>query len=162
MTRRRRWLLAVLAVVLVLGAALWSAAHTTLAGGGESPPPIDSEALIGACWAISEQKRASGITNEMRAGAAASIECLERAVLQQAQALFNPDALAALKLEGKLDQINEAYGGYYWSLYNENRECPCGTMYQVFHLSALAGLVEQMIRDTVRQPNEYGFRGTTG
>ena len=43
-----------------------------------------------------------------------------------------------------------------WRLYNEHEGCtPCGTMYRTYDVGAEARLLEQILRDAVKQRNRY-------
>jgi len=50
----------------------------------------DAKTLIDGCWEISRKDRESGVTGQMRNGAANTVGCLEKTVLDQLQYLF-PD-----------------------------------------------------------------------
>lgn len=130
------------------------------AGGTEHFEPIDSEAMIEKCWALSKEDRDSGVTGRMRSGAANTIGCLEKVVLDQLQPLF-PDGKYMSRKQARehLDRIRIGVQKLYWSIYNEHVGCDpfCGTIYQVFHLSPNARILEDMIRALVRQRKEYGL-----
>jgi hypothetical protein len=148
----RRW-----PAVLLTLAMLSLSTAPTLAGGDEPFDPIDAQKLIDACWAISKEKRDSGVTGKMREGSAITAGCFHQVIIEQAEAIFEPEYLEKVQIEKRLDQLADAYQGIYWSLYNEHRGCgiSCGTMYHVFHLGAYTGLLQKMIRDMVSQRNKY-------
>ena len=120
----------------------------------------EAQTLIDACWEISRKDRESGVTGRMRNGAANTVGCLEEAVLDQLQHLF-PDGkpLSREKAQEHLDRIQIGVQKLYWSIYNEHAGCDpfCGTMYQVFHLSPNARILEDIIRTLIRQRKEYGL-----
>ena len=156
---RTYWKLKLLCVL----SGLWTAVSmpTAMAGG---PPfePIDAETLIQPCWAISEEKRASGVTALMRKGTLETVLCLERVILDQVEILF-PDGkyLSRAQAQEKLKRLRFAYGSLYWFIYNEHQGCDpsCGTMKYVFHLAENAALLEKMIRDMMEQRNQYEING---
>lgn len=147
-------------VILILPTAL-------LAGSNESYvtfESIDAEKLIAECWAISDARRATGITGMMRYGAADSVGCLEKVVSDQAEAMFEPETVSKNDIQDWLDSILEGYQKFYWAIYNSHRGCSpqCGTIYHVFHLSKHASLLEKMIRDMAKQRNKYEIGSGTG
>ncbi len=128
------------------------------AGGREPFEPIDAEALIDACWAISREDRDSGVTARMRSGGLKTGLCLEDVIVSQAKEMFETDDLERIKVREKLDQLRNSYGGLYWSIYNEHNGCsPCGTHGQVLHVLRYATLLESMIRDIVEERNDLRF-----
>ena len=128
--------------------------------GAEQKTIPDAQVLIDACWEISRKDRESGVTGRMRNGHADTIVCLEEVILDQLQPLF-PDGeyLSRQKAREYLDMIQIGVQKLYWSIYNEHAGCDpfCGTIYQVFHLSPNARILEEMIRRLVRQRKEYGL-----
>ena len=144
-------------VLLVLTAAV--ASSHAKAGGNEPFEPIDAKALIDACWAISQDKRDSGVTALMRQGGAMSVRCLKDVILDQAQAMLEPQVLSRRQVKEKLDKIGNAYGSLYWSIFNEHRKCSrwCGTDRHVYHLARYGGLLEKIIQDMVNERNEVKF-----
>ena len=89
-----------------------------------------------------------------------TIRCLQSAIRDQAKALFDEETLDSMNLEEQLTKIREGYGGLYWAIYNQHKACglprmACGTFYHVFHVAALSSLLEDIIRDMVKQRNEY-------
>ncbi len=153
---RTYWKLKLLCVL----SGLWTAVSIpTAMAGGKPFQLIDAEALIKACWAISEVKRASGVTGLMRKGAAETVGCLKEVILDQVEIMFEPEYLSREQATKELDRIRDAYQGLYWSIYNGHRGCDpsCGTMKHVSHLAENASLLEKMIRDMIAQRNEYKF-----
>ena len=130
-----------------------------LAGGGPFEP-IDAQPLIDACWALSAEDRDSGVTARMRSGGARSIGCLEGVIRDQAEALFDEETLNSLNLEDQLTKIAKGYQTLYGAIYNRHTACglprmECGSFYHVFHLGKHSYLLEEIIRDMVKQRNEY-------
>lgn len=142
-------------VLLVLVLAIVSS-HAK-AGGNQPFEPVDAEKLIKACWDISEEARASGVTAVMRSGTLDTVLCLEQVILDQVEVLFEPEYLSRTEAQKKLKRTRMAYGGLYWSIYNEHRGCDpmCGTIRHVFHLAENARILEKMIRDMVKERNEF-------
>lgn len=144
--------------VLVLAVIAWGSvatANPARAGEGDEPGSERErvESAIQACWALSERERALGSTAAMRHGAAVSIACLERALQNELRALLTASSYAELDLPKRLESLSDSYQSIYWQLYNGSRpdESWRGTMYQVFHLSAYARLLESMIRDAAAE-----------
>ncbi len=129
------------------------------AGGREPFEPIDAEALIDACWAISREDRDSGVTAGMRSGTARTAECLENVVYDQARAMFDLKRHPLREIRERIALIREGYQKFYWSLYNEHKMCRlwCGTDKHVYHISYYAKLLEEIVRDMVSERNEVGF-----
>lgn len=130
-----------------------------LAGGDDSPgapfQPLDAQAMIDACWAMTYEQRL-GSTVDTREGIFASVVCLEEQILAQFAALLPPTTLSRLTAAHKLETIREAYTDLYWHIYNENKGCGfCPTQYYSSDLSAWADVLERMLRDTVEQRNRY-------
>ena len=153
---KTRFPLPTIFLFLALGAGQFvSPSHAWSATRKDVP---EAQTLIDACWEISRKDRESGVTGRMRSGSADTIGCLEEIVLDQVDALF-PDGkyLSRRKAREYLDMIEIGVQKLYWSIYNEHVGCDpfCGTMYQVFHLSPNARILEDMIRALVRQRKEY-------
>ncbi len=142
-------------VLLVLVLAITSS-HAK-AGGNQPFEPVDAEKLIKACWDISEEERTSGAIRIMRYGAAKSAGCLEEVILDQVEVLFEPDDLSREQAQKHLDQLQNAYQKLYWAIYNDHRGCyrRCGTARQVLDPAVYAHLLEKMIRDMVKERNEF-------
>ena len=138
------------AVAALLAVLLWP-------GAMHGYEPVDAKPLIEAFWAISEEKRASGVTGTMRYGATESVDCLEKVVIEQVRYMFHEVDLPPAQAQKWLDQMNIGHMKLYWAIYNDHRGCNlmCGTMYQLFHLPAHADVLEKIIRDMVDVRNEY-------
>jgi hypothetical protein len=128
-----------------------------LAAGAASPDwaEIDPEPLIDRCWSISQEDRDSGVTVLMSQGAANTIDCLEEEIVRHATAFFktkNEEEIRQL-----VSDLDKPYAEFYWVMYNENKGCEpsCGSMYHMFHVGALASLLENILRDLVSQRNYY-------
>ncbi len=129
------------------------------AGGTEPFEPIDSEAMIEKCWALSKEDLNSGVTGRMRSGTMKTVRCMQNEIVEQAGEMFEPDVLSRQEVRDKLDKIRNGYGSLYWSIYNEHKRCgaECGTDRQVYHLGAYTALLEDIVRDMVRERNEMKF-----
>jgi hypothetical protein len=121
--------------------------------------PVDAKSLIKACWAISEEQRASGATGTMRHGAARTVGCLEQVVIEQVHFMFDETSLSPTKAQEWLGQLRIGIQKLYWAIYNGHRGCDpmCGTMYYLFHLPRNADVLERMIRDMADVRNDYGL-----
>lgn len=117
-----------------------------------------AQKVIDACWQLSEKDRDSGITANMRGGAANSIGCMERVLLKLVSGyLFKKQPEKVKEFEGYLDSLRVGYHGITWDLYNSHDECPCGSMYHLFHLSDHARVIEGILRTAFEQIYEYGL-----
>ena len=125
------------------------------AGGGGPFEPVDSDAMIGACWDETYEFRA-GTTVDAREGILLSALCLEEHILDQFEVLFPPSVLTREEAAKHLEAIRTSYGSLYWKLYNEHRGCGfCGTQHYTSHVAAHARLMEQILRAAVDQRNRY-------
>ena len=128
--------------------------------GGEAPfTPIDPDALVNACIKKSQPDFDSGVTTRMRKGGAKLVRCFKQIILDQADDMIEPSYLSREDLLSYLDMISLGYGKLYWSLYNEHKQCDrwCGTDKHLYHLGKINGLLEQIIRDMIRERNEVRF-----
>ena len=133
---------------------------TAARAGGEVPfTPIDPDALVNACIKKSQPDFDSGVTTRMRKGGAKLVRCYKQIILDQAADMIEPSYLSREDLLSYLDMISLGHQKIYWSLYNEHRKCDgvCGTYRQVLHLGKINGLLEQIIRDMIRERNEVRF-----
>jgi len=136
-------------------------ASPALAGGLEQPAepfePIDAQALIDACWEMTyEQRLASNA--DAREGIFLSALCLEERILDQLDALFDPETLSRQEAAAQLKSIRDSYAALTWKLYNEHEGCPfghCGTIFYTAHVSAVARFMEDLLRKAVDQRNRY-------
>ena len=121
--------------------------------------PVDADALTEACRKISnEMAMNTGVTGLIRWGILRSAICLEYVILDQVAIMFESEYLSRQEMRKKIDDIRNAYGSFYWSLYNGHRGCePCGTMNQVVHLFAYTELLKGMVKDIIRQRQRYGL-----
>ena len=73
--------------------------------------------------------------------------------------MFEPNILSRQDVRDKLRKISEGYQTLYWSIYNEHKRCgvECGTDREVYHLGAYTALLEDIIRDMVRERNFMKF-----
>ena len=152
-------------IVRTLGIALASfaliAAGEPGARNGETPEtaPANPEAqkIIDGCWKISQEKRDSGVTPEMREGAADTVACLEKAIVDQTEILFDAQTQSRKEAQGQIDRLREAYEGYYDALLNHNRGCApdCGSENQPGPNIEYAKLLEKMLRDMFDVREEY-------
>ena len=117
----------------------------------------DAGDLGPACWDISDNMRETGIVTMMRWGIARTVSCIEHVLLDQVAVAFEPRFLSRRDMRKKLDNIRNAYGSFYWSLYNEHRGCGCEMHFNTRHLRAYAELLREMLRDLTRQRQEYGL-----
>lgn len=122
---------------------------TASAGGAPESAQERTEAAIEACWALSQADRDTGVTSQMRHGAVVSARCLEGVLQDELQGLLDDNTLARLDLPTQIEALRNSYGSIYWELYNGGRRDGewRGTMYQLFHVSNYAALLEKMIRD---------------
>ena len=148
------------AIMVSVALLIAYAFQPAVAGSKTSKDIPDAQNLIDGCWEISRKDRESGVTGRMRSGAAKTVGCMEETVLDQLQPLF-PDGkyMSRKQAQEHLDRIRIGVQKLYWSIYNEHVGCEsfCGTIYQVFHLSPNARILEDMIRALVRQRKEYGL-----
>ena len=116
----------------------------------------DASDLGPACWDISDNMRDTGIVTMMRWGIVRTVRCIEYVILDQVEVAFDPKHLSRQDMREKLDDIRNAYGSFYWSLYNELRDCDCDVSFNTYHLRAYAALLQEMLRDVTRQRQKYG------
>ena len=123
--------------------------------------PTAAQQIIDACWALSEDNRASGNTPRMRTGALDSALCMEDAILSLVSRYLNkndPDILSQYRED--LDKIRAGYGHMMWNLYNDHDGCHagCGTLFHVFHNDFYAHLLEDILKKTVKQIQDYDLQ----
>lgn len=126
------------------------------ANGGRRPwTEIDAQAAIERCWTVGQDKRDSGTTPVMREGTEETIECLEAEIMRHTSEFFI--AKDAAEVQDRLDTAHKSLRGLYWALYNNNQACSpsCGTMYYVLPASEIAGLWEDILRNIIRERNQY-------
>jgi hypothetical protein len=123
---------------------------------GSSWEEIDADALVNQCRNVSREDLESGVTARMREAMSETIDCLAEEIVRHADAFLLPRAMSDTEIRQALSKIGASYGKLYWAMYNEHNGCQpgCGTMYQVFHVGALAALFENILRDLVAQRNE--------
>ena len=123
----------------------------------EAASNAEAKKLIDGCWATSKEMLSSGVTAEMRRGTLKSVLCLEGAILDLTEILFETSYLSREKAQERLKTLRFSYGRFYWDIHNEHRGCRlhCGTMYQLFHLTANASILEKMIKDMVDKRYQY-------
>lgn len=149
------------AAALCLAAVALIAAGEPDAKTGDAPATApaspEAQAIIDGCWKISQDQRDSGVTPEMREGAADTVACLEKAVVDQTETLFDPQTLSRKEAQGEIDRLREAYEGYYDALLNHNRGCApdCGSENQPVPNIEYAKLLEKMLRDIFSVRDEY-------
>ena len=152
------------ALAIALAGFALIAAGEPEAESGNAPetPPANPEAqkIIDGCWKISQEKRDSGGTLEMREGAADTAACLEKAILDQTETLFDPQTLSRKDAQGQIDRLREAYEGYYDALLNHNRGCApdCGSENQPVPSMEYAKVLEKMLRDIFEVREEYEIK----
>jgi hypothetical protein len=116
---------------------------------------IDPEALVALCWAVSQEDRDSGVTARMVQGTGDTIDCLEEEIVRHATEFLttkNED-----EIREAVSAIKKSFAEFYWAMYNENKGCDpsCGSIHHVSHVSALAALLEDILRDLFAQRNFY-------
>lgn len=146
-------------LTLCLGLLIALTDFPARAGGTEPFEPINAKIFIEQCWALSKDDRDSGVTGRMRDGTMKTVRCMQGFIVDQAAEMFEPDTLSRQDVQGKLDNIRKNYGSLYWSIYNEHKRCgvECGTDRDVYHLAAYTALLEDIIRDMVRERNFMKF-----
>ncbi len=96
----------------------------------------------------------------MRNGTLDSVLCLEKVILDQVDILF-PDGNNLSREEAKyyLDLIKYGIQKFYWAIYNDHVGCAplCGTIFHLMHLGANSDVIEEMIRDMIRQRKRYEY-----
>ena len=147
--------------LLVCALLAWSTLPAVAGGASQSNKTLDipnAEDLIKHCWDISEEKRASGVTAEMRKGALDSAICLKKEITIQAQALIKDTSITKDEISALLENLNAAYGRLYWLMFNENKACTpsCGTMNHPLHNAYVARAYESILKDIIRLRKEYG------
>lgn len=105
-----------------------------------------AEQLIEYCWNLSEGLR-GGSTYDIREGIQMTSQCLESSILDQVAVLFDPQVLSRADAQVQLDNLRSGYAGFYGTLYNLNRRCPCGTI-QLIRLEYVE-LLESILRDAI-------------
>lgn len=137
--------------------------------GAKTPLPIDAQAEVDKCWALSKEARDSGVTADMHNGTLLTIECFEDRIVDHMSALFSGKERATFfdgrtKLDRAgirktLKQMVDAESMIYWSIYNDHAKCRgnCGTMFTLFHLGNVAHTLEKLLQDVIRQRNQYGL-----
>lgn len=127
--------------------------------GGVFSEIADADKLIEGCWGISKELRSTGVTGLHRIGTGRTTQCLWRVIMDQVEALFEENTLSRRKMREYLDHLSTGSQKIYWVLYNEHRGCDpfCGTIFQTFHLSAYASILEKIIRDMISQRVEYNL-----
>jgi hypothetical protein len=140
------------AVAALLAVLLWPAPV-------EAYEPVDAKPLIDACWAISAAQRASGVTATMRKGAAQSVGCLEKMIIEQVRVMFDEIILTPAQAQEWLDMLRLGIRKLYWAIYNSHRGCDptCGTKDPLIDLTAHGDVLEQMIRVMADTRNEYSI-----
>ena len=135
--------------LVFLVAALAAAVARDAAGGGDVS--LDADAQIAACWAISEDDRASQNSGRQRNGVLQTALCLEKTIAEQGAILIYDGYLSKQKIAEKLERIRFAFGNLYWAIYNENNAClpSCGTLMYSRHNWELAKLYEKILRDMI-------------
>jgi hypothetical protein len=145
---------------LIAGVLTWLLTATpVLAGGSDSATepfePIDAQALIDACWDMTDQQRL-GSTVDTRDGIFDSVICLEERILDQFDALFPPSVLSREVAAKELETTRQTYTNLYWHIYNENKGCRiCPTQYYSSDLIAWSRVLERMLSDVAEQRNRY-------
>jgi hypothetical protein len=145
---------------LIAGVLTWLLTATpVLAGGSDSATepfePIDAQALIDACWDMTDQQRL-GSTVDTRDGIFDSVICLEERILDQFDALFPPSVLSREVAAKELETTRQTYTNLYWHIYNENKGCRiCPTQYYSSDLIAWSRVLERMLSDAAEQRNRY-------
>lgn len=103
---------AALAIISIAGAS---------AGGAEGSAQEQAESAIETCWALSAADRASGVTADMRHGAAVSASCLEGVLQDEMRGLLTEHSYAELDLPSTLNALRDSYESIYWQLSNGSR-----------------------------------------
>lgn len=117
--------------------------------------PIDAQPMIDACWEATYEQRLD--VYAAREGILLSALCLEDRIVEQIEALVPPESLSSDQAAQHLRDTRMAYGLLVWKIYNAHKRCPrdnCGVIYQTAHVSAVATLMESLLRETVKQRNE--------
>lgn len=134
-------------------------ASPALAGGQEAPAepfePIDAQPLIDACWEKTYEQRLDVFA--AREGILISVLCIEERIVEQLDALVPQGSLSREDAAQQLKATRMAYGLLVWKIYNAHKQCPrnsCGVIYQSAHVSAVARLMEDLLRSIVEQRNE--------
>ncbi|MGI9311030.1 MAG: hypothetical protein ACR2P7_05790, partial [bacterium] len=95
--------------------------------------PIDATSIIKQCWDISIEDRDSGVNARMVRGSQNSALCLENAVSENMNALFEDTTYSQNEIDADLKTMRETFGKFNWKLYNEHEGCGrfgwCGTVY---------------------------------
>ena len=137
--------------------------ETATAQNTNPPQPGAEEAqrVIDGCWAISQEDRESGVTVTMANGTYRTIKCMERAVLDLTEPMFDPNDVPREKISGWLDELG-ALRAFYSALYEKNISCVshCGTIQLTRYAIPHAQLLESMIRDILatREDDDYKTR----
>ncbi len=120
---------------------------------------INPEVVIGQCWDISEERRASAAVEDRLVGYSLTARCLEEAVVANASMIMRGNEYTVGALQEKMRSLGNLYGGLYTDFTTRNRRCSpsCEDWTQIMPLRALARLYEDMLRDIVAKRNRYGY-----
>lgn len=119
---------------------------------------IHAQEIIDACWSISLDDRASTNTDRQRYGALDSALCMERAILSLVSRYLNKgDQEKFAEYKKNIGSLRDDYGHMIWNLYNENDGCrpSCGTAFFSTHNYKYAHLLEEILKDMIKQIFEY-------
>ncbi|MBT3238041.1 MAG: hypothetical protein HOK06_00240 [Rhodospirillaceae bacterium] len=147
-------------IILLITTVILSPA-LAIAGGGKKPHPSEpipnAQTLIDACWAISLELRSSISNADMRAGNLKTALCLSDEIAKNASVVIDDSMLSKEEITKKMVKIKDAYGSFYWSLYNDVEACglSCGTENTIYHNWSLAKLYERILTDVVNQRKKY-------
>lgn len=121
--------------------------------------PSRSQQIAKTCWDISEAKRDSPVTPDMREGMTITATCLEESILKIASEEFfkdSPDKLEKFKADFKA--FSEGAKSMTWSLHNEADWCAegCGTMGYIMAPGAYANMLEDFLEEMMAATIEGG------
>ncbi|MAS86543.1 MAG: hypothetical protein CMH30_00990 [Micavibrio sp.] len=120
----------------------------------QTQPKDYADKAIQICWNISQEKRNSGVTQQMREGNLDTALCMENHLLHLADTiLFIKNPKLNTQTKTNLVKMREGIGAYYWDIYNNHDGCEngCGTIMYSLHNNAYAKFLETLINDTYQQ-----------
>ncbi|MBT3792903.1 MAG: hypothetical protein HN658_06025 [Rhodospirillales bacterium] len=115
--------------------------------------PVDAEKLIKGCDIAPYKGMAT--TAQMATDIFKSIACLENVFLDQVEIMFDPKQLSRKKAHKKLIQLRESSLSLYKAIYLEHKGCMCGTIGYLGYPNATLRILQNLIRQTIKQRNSY-------
>lgn len=121
-------------------------------------PSTQADKQIKACWGISQDKRDSGVTQDMLAGTMETTACMKKHIMHLSETvLFKGDPHAQNIFKEALNNLQQGTALLYGYLHTRNALCegPCGTLYQLSGPLAVADQMAQIIKAMYDKIDEY-------